>query len=77
MNFQGPERFGQNSQDDRKRNVSLAAEHLEGRKYLVGERFTVADAYFGWALLLLGHGGVDVAQWPSLVAYLERFQPRP
>jgi glutathione S-transferase len=58
-------------------NVSVAAEHLEGRKYLVGERFTVADAYFGWALLLLGHGGVDVAQWPSLVAYLERFQERP
>jgi len=58
-------------------NVSVAAEHLEGRKYLVGERFTVADAYFGWALLLLGHGGVDVAQWPSLVAYLERFQARP
>ncbi|MEH2561002.1 glutathione binding-like protein [Bradyrhizobium sp. AZCC 2289] len=58
-------------------NVSVAAEHLEGRQYLVGERFTVADAYFGWALLLLGRGGVDVAQWPSLVAYLERFQARP
>ena len=58
-------------------NVCVAAEHLEGRKYLVGERFTVADAYLGWALLLLGHGGVDVAQWPSLVAYLERFQARP
>jgi glutathione S-transferase len=58
-------------------NVSVAAEHLVDRQYLVGERFTVADAYFGWALLLLGRGGVDVAQWPSLVAYLERFQARP
>jgi glutathione S-transferase len=58
-------------------NVSVAAEHLEGRHYLVGERFTVADAYLGWALLLLGRAGVDVAQWPSLVAYLERFQARP
>ncbi len=58
-------------------NVSVAAEHLEGRQFLVGERFTVADAYFGWALPLLGRGGVDVAQWPSLVAYLERFQARP
>jgi glutathione S-transferase len=57
--------------------VSVAAEHLEVRQYLVGDRFTVADAYFGWALLLLGRGGVDVAQWPSLVAYLERFQVRP
>jgi glutathione S-transferase len=58
-------------------NVSVAAEHLEGRQFLVGERFTVADAHFGWALLLLGRAGVDVAQWPSLVAYLERFQARP
>jgi glutathione S-transferase len=58
-------------------NVSVAAEHLADRPYLVGERFTVADAYFGWALLLLGRAGVDVAQWPSLVAYLERFQARP
>jgi glutathione S-transferase len=58
-------------------SVSVAAEHLVDRQYLVGDRFTVADAYFGWALLLLGRGGVDVAQWPSLVAYLERFQARP
>jgi glutathione S-transferase len=58
-------------------NVSVAAEHLMARQYLVGERFTVADAYFGWSLLLLGRAGVDVAQWPSLVAYLERFQARP
>jgi glutathione S-transferase len=47
------------------------------RQYLVGERFTVADAYFGWALLLFGRAGVDVAQWPALVAYLARFQARP
>ena len=58
-------------------NVSVVAEHLTDRLYLVGERFTVADAHLGWALLLLGRAGVDVAQWPSLVAYLERFQARP
>jgi glutathione S-transferase len=59
------------------KNVSVAAGHLVDRQYLVGGRFTVADAYFGWALLLLDRAGVDVAQWPSLVAYLERFQARP
>ena len=58
-------------------SVSVVAEHLETRQYLVGERFTVADAHLGWALLLFGRAGVDVAQWPSLVAYLERFQARP
>src|SRR6266481_2722161 len=43
-------------------NLSVAAAHLANREYLVGDRFTVADAHLAWALLLLGHGGVDVAQ---------------
>jgi glutathione S-transferase len=59
------------------KNVSIAAAHLEDRRYVVGERFTVADAYLTWALLLLKFGGVDVAEWPSLVNYLDRMQQRP
>lgn len=59
------------------KNVSVAAEHLDDRQYLVGERFTVADAYLAWSLLLLGRGGVDVASWRSLVSYLDRIQGRP
>jgi glutathione S-transferase len=59
------------------KNVSVAAAHLAGRSYLVGQRFTVADAYLTWSLLLLGRGGVDIAQWPSLVTYLARMQERP
>jgi len=59
------------------KNVSVAAAHLENRPYVVGECFTVADAYLTWALLLLKFGGVDVAEWPSLVTYLDRMQQRP
>jgi glutathione S-transferase len=59
------------------KNVSIAAEHLESRQCLVGDRFTVADAYLTWSLLLLKRGGVDVAAWPSLVGYLARMQQRP
>jgi glutathione S-transferase len=58
-------------------NVSIAAQHLADREFLVGRRFTVADAYLVWALLLLGRGGVDVAQWPALTAYMARIQARP
>jgi glutathione S-transferase len=58
-------------------SVSVAAAHLAQKDYLVGERFTVADAYLTWSLLLLGRGGVDVAQWPSLSGYLARMQERP
>ncbi len=59
------------------KNVSVAADHLAGRSYLVGDRFTVADAYLAWALLLLRRGGVEVGNWPALVSYLERMQARP
>jgi glutathione S-transferase len=55
----------------------VIAAHLENREYLVGDRFTVADANLGWTLLLFGHCGVDLAQWPQLAAYLARFQARP
>jgi glutathione S-transferase len=58
-------------------SMSVAANHLADRPYLVGSRFTVADAYLAWSLLLLGRGGVDVSDWPSLVDYLARMQARP
>ena len=55
----------------------MPAAHLANRDYLVGDRFTVADAHLTWSLLLLGRAGVDLAQWPSLVAYRDRMQARP
>ena len=58
-------------------SVSVASAHLANREYLVGDRFTVADPHLVWALLLLGHAGVDLKQWPHLIAYRERIQARP
>lgn len=57
--------------------LSVPSAHLADREFLVGDRFTVADAHLTWALLLLCPAGVDIAQWPSLSAYLERMQARP
>ncbi|SEC44726.1 glutathione binding-like protein [Bradyrhizobium erythrophlei] len=58
-------------------SVAFAAAHLANREFLVGDRFTVADGYLAWALLLLRHAGVDLAQWPDLAGYLARMQVRP
>ena len=57
--------------------LSMPSAHLANREFLVGDRFTVADAHLTWALLLLRPAGVDIAQWPSLVSYFERMQARP
>ena len=37
----------------------------------------IADAHLAWSLLLLGRAGVDLGQWPHLVAYRDRIQARP
>ncbi|MGF6307816.1 glutathione S-transferase [Bradyrhizobium sp. i1.8.4] len=57
--------------------VAVAAAHLANREFLVGNSFTVADGYLAWALMLLRHAGVDLAQWPDLADYLARMQARP
>lgn len=57
--------------------LSVPSAHLAEREFLVGDSFTVADAHLTWALLLLRPAGVDIAQWPSLSAYLGRMQARP
>jgi glutathione S-transferase len=57
--------------------LSVPAAHLADREFLVGNSFTVADAHLVWALLLLRPAGIDIAQWPSLSAYLERMRARP
>jgi len=57
--------------------LAVPSAHLADREFLVGNGFTVADAHLTWALLLLRPAGVDIAQWPSLSAYLARMQARP
>ena len=50
---------------------------LHGREWLVGGRFTVADAYgftiLSWAPMV----GMSLAAWPAVVAWLDRIRARP
>jgi len=52
-------------------------EQLAGKSWLMGEAFTVADAYLfvitGWA----GHMGVDIAGLENLAAHQARMRQRP
>lgn len=57
--------------------LPLLAQRVEGREFLVGERFTIADAYLTWVLTLCRHAGIDLDPWPSLKAYRSRMQARP
>jgi glutathione S-transferase len=50
---------------------------LEGKAYLMGDTFTVADGYLFTTLNWLGFFQMDVAKWPTMKAYYDRVAARP
>jgi glutathione S-transferase len=63
------------------KNLSLRIGYIEraieGKAFLMGEQFTVADAYLFVVLGWMRHVKLDMAPWPKLKAYVERIRARP
>ena len=57
--------------------ISIAAKSLEGKDYLMGKTFTVADAYLYTVLRWSPRMNVDLSPWPVLQAYMEDIAARP
>ncbi len=57
--------------------LDIVERHLVTREFVLGEDFTVADAYLFWCLFVVPHGGVSLERWPGLVAYAARIRERP
>jgi glutathione S-transferase len=57
--------------------LDYLAKQLDGKQYLMGERFTVADAYAFTILNWAGMTGVDLGRWPGIKAYHARVAARP
>lgn len=55
----------------------VLAKALQGKDFLVGGRFTVADAYAFFVLSLCGHTGIDLGKWPALQRYFKALSQRP
>ena len=52
-------------------------EQLGDKPFLMGDDFTVADAYLFTVANWSKHTGIDLARWPKLQAYLARVTARP
>lgn len=50
---------------------------LATQDYLMGDRFTVADAYLFTVLGWMEGFGIDLSRWPLMVAYRRRIELRP
>jgi glutathione S-transferase len=59
------------------KRLEWVAGQLEGKDCLMGSTFTVADAYLFTLLTWTDHVGIDLARWPTLVAYRTRVAARP
>lgn len=59
------------------RNFTWVEKQLQGKPFLVGEQFTVADAYLLVTLNWTRAAQIDLTRWPGLVAYRTRLLERP
>jgi glutathione S-transferase len=50
---------------------------LAGKQYLMGDKFTVADAYLFTVLRWSPRVEIDISKWPNLKAYIDRVAARP
>jgi glutathione S-transferase len=77
FNPQAAEGWKQAARDNITRRFDWLAERLGPNPYLMGERFTVADAYLFTQLNWCQWTGVDLARWPALRDYHARVAARP
>lgn len=59
------------------RKFSFLSSQLDGREYLLGARFSVADAYLFVVVSWTRHLDISLDGWPALKAYQERIAARP
>jgi len=53
------------------------AKHLAANKYVLGDRFSVADAYLFTVINWANFTGIDLGKWPALKEYHARIAARP
>lgn len=58
------------------RRIDYVAKALEGRSYLMGDTFTVADCYLFTVLNWAGWVKIDLSRWPSVTDYHKRVGAR-
>ena len=59
-----------------KKNFAMIEKRLTGREHILGT-FTLVDVIVGSVLRFTGMMGISLAEYPNIVAYVERLNKRP
>jgi glutathione S-transferase len=73
----GSEELKQYARGNLTKRFGWLATALGSKPYLMGEQFTVADAYLFVVLSWSAHVSFDLGPWPALKGFLERVGARP
>lgn len=82
----GPFFSGRDLSDDEKKTTAenigkklstFEAVLSDGRDYLLGDTFSVADAYLFVVTSWTKYTGIELSPWPNIAAYLDRVGSRP
>jgi glutathione S-transferase len=72
-----PDAFKDLSRENLGKRFDWVDKQLAGKQYLMGDKFTVADAYLYTVVRWSPRVNIDVAKWPNLKAFMDRVTARP
>jgi glutathione S-transferase len=72
-----PDAFKEISKTNLGKRFDWIDKELAGKPYLMGEKFTVADAYMFTVMRWTQRINIDLAKWPNIKAYMDRVAARP
>lgn len=72
-----PDAFKALSKENLGKRFDYLDKHFANRAYLMGDTFTIADAYLFTVLRWTARIEIDLARWPNLKAYFDRVAARP
>ena len=72
-----PDEFKTIARDALQKKYEYVDGKLEGKNYLMGENFSVADAYLFVVTTWAPHVGVNLSAFKSLSAFMDRMRARP
>ena len=72
-----PDAYKATSKENLAKRFDFLDKELSGRQFLMGDKFTIADAYLFVILRWATRIDIDLAKWPNLKAYVDRIAARP